>query len=80
MLQINGVDFVAEYGSFRPDVARHFDNESFAHSGFTLTLDPALLPGNPESVVKLKVYSGLTNGFYEASPLRLAFAEQRSTD
>ena len=70
---IDGVPYGAVYGWYRSDVADHFKNMSYLHSGFVLVLEPGTL-AKGRHTVSLRTISHDKNSYYEGPALSLRLA------
>jgi FkbM family methyltransferase len=70
---IDGVPYGAVYGWYRSDVADHFKNMSYLHSGFALVLEPGTLSKGRHTVA-VRTISHDKSSYYEGPTLSLRLA------
>lgn len=69
-IALNGVPYVARYGSDRPDVGAQFGVDACRRAGFEISLDPAALPrGSVAMTVRVITADGAS--YYESVPVTL---------
>jgi hypothetical protein len=64
IISVDGKDFVADYGSPRPDVAANLKNSDYINSGFTVSIDSSAI-GKGKHTLIFRVVTSDRKSYYQ---------------
>jgi len=65
IINVEGKDFLTDYGSPRPDVAANLKSSDYVNSGFTTSIDSAAI-GKGKHTLVFRVVTSDKKGYYQA--------------